>query len=158
MNHVVTFKKKDQIVGDENFFALTQYKRSSKHATMVASESWFVPPVHIAFPSAELVLFFLHIKTLEELNKKYSNIGCGFQLRKPLTCRDRKRKKDGERERERERETKRNPPLSPLSFSLFFKVGLIGLNPKCKEDLADKSKSVMTSGRRYIIYIKRWGN
>ena len=69
MNHVVTFKKKDQIVGDENFFALTQYKRSSKHATMVASESWFVPPVHIAFPSAELVLFFLHIKTLEELNK-----------------------------------------------------------------------------------------
>ena len=58
---------------------------------------------------------------------------------------------------EREKETKRNPPLSPLFFYLF-QVGLIGLDPKCKEDLADKSKSVMTSGRRYIIYIKRWGN
>ena len=62
-----------------------------------------------------------------------------------------------ERERERERNEKEPTIISSLFFSLF-QVGLIGLDPKCKEGLADKSKSVMTSGRRYIIYIKRWGN
>ena len=57
-------------------------------------------------------------------------------------------------------ERERNEKEPTIIFSLFFlfQVGLIGLDPKCKEGLADKSKSVMTSGRRYIIYIKRWGN
>lgn len=38
---------------------LTQNKGGSKHATMAALESRPVPPVHIAFPSGDLLRFFL---------------------------------------------------------------------------------------------------
>lgn len=54
-------------------------------------------------------------------------------------------------------ERERNEKEPTIIFSLF-QVGLIGLDPKCREDFDDKSKSAMTGGGRYIIYIKRWGN
>ena len=44
-----------------------------------------------------------------------------------------------ERERERERNEKEPTIISSLFFYLF-QVGLIGLDPKRKEDFADKSK------------------
>lgn len=54
-------------------------------------------------------------------------------------------------------ERERNEKEPTIIFSLF-QVGLIGLDPKCREDFDDKSKSATTGGGRYIIYIKRWGN